>query len=141
LIAQRDDQIDRNALTGRRERTWAKFTGVILGYGYQPSRALWCLAAVLVAIVAISLALGDRGGLARVDPVATAPESCTTVEQIGVGLELGLPLISIGAQDRCAPTNTYAGDALTLIGWVAQLLAWGFATLFVAGFTGAVRKS
>jgi hypothetical protein len=26
-------------------------------------------------------------------------------------------------------------------GWALQLLAWAFATLFIAGFTGAVRKT
>jgi hypothetical protein len=30
---------------------------------------------------------------------------------------------------------------LTVAGWGLQLLAWGFATLFVAGFTGFVRKT
>jgi hypothetical protein len=25
--------------------------------------------------------------------------------------------------------------------WVLQLAAWGFAALFIAGFTGAVRKT
>jgi hypothetical protein len=29
----------------------------------------------------------------------------------------------------------------TVAGWGLQLLAWAFATLFVAGFTGAVRKT
>lgn len=28
-----------------------------------------------------------------------------------------------------------------LIGWGLRLLAWAFATLFVAGFTNAVRKT
>jgi hypothetical protein len=29
---------------------------------------------------------------------------------------------------------------LTVLGWVLGLAGWGFATLFVAGFTSAVRK-
>jgi hypothetical protein len=33
------------------------------------------------------------------------------------------------------------GQVVTAAGWGLQLLAWAFATLFVAGFTGAVRKT
>ena len=30
---------------------------------------------------------------------------------------------------------------LTVAGWVLRVLAWVFAVLFIAGFTGAVRKT
>jgi hypothetical protein len=133
LMAQRRDQIRRGALSGRGERAWARFTGLTLGYGYQPWRALVGLLAVIVAAVALAAALGDRGGLARADPKSSAMTSCSTVERVGVGLDLGLPLISAGALDRCAPTGTGAGDTITVGGWALQLLAWAFATLFHRG--------
>lgn len=42
---------------------------------------------------------------------------------------------------RCEPARSAAGQALTVSGWLLRLLAWTFATLFVVGFTGAVRKT
>jgi hypothetical protein len=123
LMAQRRDQIARRALTGRLERTWARFTGFTLGYGYQPWRALIGLVAVVGVAVALSVAVGD----------------CRMVDRIGVGLNLGAPLIRTGS--RCATTSAAAADFLTVAGWVLTSLGWAFATLFVAGFTGVVRKS
>jgi hypothetical protein len=56
-------------------------------------------------------------------------------------LDLGLPLIKTAARDQCDVTESSAGRWLTVEGWVLQVLAWAFATLFVAGFTSAVRKT
>jgi hypothetical protein len=123
LMAQRRDQIDRHALTGRAERTWARFTGFALGYGYQPWRALIGLAAVVAVSVTLALIVGD----------------CGIVDRIGFGLNVGAPLVTTNAV--CATTSETAGHVLTVSGWLLKLLAWAFASLFIAGFTGAVRKS
>ncbi len=136
LMAQRRDQIDR-ALSGRAERLWARLTGLVLGYGYQPWRALIWLAGVVVLSAVLAVVLGGQGALAQV----RAPGGCTVIDQVGVGLDVGSPLVSTGARARCDATNTGAGQWLTSLGWVLRLLAWGFATLFIAGFTGAVRKT
>ncbi|WP_433076631.1 hypothetical protein ACQP1P_32400 [Dactylosporangium sp. CA-052675] len=137
-MAQRDDQIERAGLT-RPERLWAHITWFTLGYGYQPWRALLLLLATVGAGVAFTLLFASHGALAH---VSTTPASdCSTLERIGVGLDLGTPLLTTGAREVCQPTETAAGTTLTIGGWLLQLLAWGFATLFVAGFTGAVRKT
>jgi hypothetical protein len=141
LMAQRRDQIDRRALTGRAERAWARLTGLTLGYGYQPWRALLALVAVATTAVVLAVILGAHGGVARVDPHPAAATRCSVVERIGVGLDLGLPLIKTGTRDHCDTTASTSGQVLTAAGWGLQLLAWAFATLFVAGFTGAVRKT
>ncbi|MFS8098857.1 hypothetical protein LFM09_17145 [Lentzea alba] len=139
LMAQRRDQIDRRALTGRGERAWARFTGLTLGYGYQPWRALLVLLAVLVTSALLAVVLGGTG---LVQPRAGAsPVTCPVIDRIAVGLELGAPLITTPARVRCEATNSGAGQALTIAGWVLRLLAWAFATLFIAGFTGAVRRT
>jgi hypothetical protein len=62
------------------------------------------------------------------------------VDRVGVGLDLGLLLIKTGTRGHCDATNSATGQVLTVAGWGLQLLAWAFATLFIAGFTGAVRK-
>jgi hypothetical protein len=137
LMAQRRDQINRGGLR-RRDRAWARFTGLALGFGYQPWRALLLLFAVVAGSVALAVILGGQGGL---EHTATPKTPCGVVERIGVGLDLGLPVVKTGARDLCAPTGTRAGQTLTIAGWVLQLAAWALATLFIAGFTGAVRKT
>jgi hypothetical protein len=153
LIAQRKDQLNR-AVPGRAEKAWGRLTGVTLGYGYQPWRALAFLLAIVATAVGISIWLGGQGALAHTARGGSAGSPCSTVEQAAVGLDLGLPLIKTGARDRCDISTAAKeltvfgwtvdrppGEALLVAGAVLQLLAWGFATLFVAGFTGAVRKT
>ncbi|MET9303558.1 hypothetical protein ABZX66_30025, partial [Micromonospora aurantiaca] len=55
LRAQRKHQIDSHTLTGRAARLWARTTGLLLGYGYQPWRTLVGL--IAVAVVSIVLCL------------------------------------------------------------------------------------
>lgn len=140
LIAQRRDQIQRAGLTAS-ERAWGRLIGITLGYGYQPWRALLLLLATLAIAVTLSVLGGHHGGLAQKPVTSGAATTCTTIDQIGVGLDLGTPVLKTGARDRCQPTDTPAGQTLTIAGWILQLLAWSFATLFIAGFTSAVRKT
>ena len=157
LIQQRRDQLDRGALTGRAEQFWARVTGVTLGFGYQPWRALLFLAAVVATSIALAVLVGGHGGGLATRPAAAAGQAgggpaaaipvtaatvpCSAVDQVGVGLDLGLPLVKVATRDRCQPTGTTAGEVLTVGSWVLQALAWTFATLFIAGFTNAVRKT
>jgi hypothetical protein len=138
LIAQRRDELRRGHLTPA-VRTWTRITSLTLGYGYRPWLALVWLTAVAVAAVALAVALGATGGLARPGPAA-AP--CSVVQRVGVGvgLDLSIPLVKTGARQQRDVTDTAAGQWLTVAGWALQLLGWAFATLFVAGFTGAVRR-
>ncbi|MFI6235327.1 hypothetical protein ACIBD9_17360 [Micromonospora sp. NPDC050784] len=140
LIAQRRDQLQRAGLSAA-ERAWGRLIGITLGYGYQPWRALLLLLATLAIAVALSVVGGHHGGLAQKTVASGAAAACTSIDQIGVGLDLGAPLLRTGARDRCQPTDTAAGQTLTIAGWILQLLAWSFATLFIAGFTSAVRKT
>lgn len=141
LIAQRKDQIYRLALTGRAERAWARFTGWTLGYGYQPWRALIGLIIVITAAIVLTVTVGGHGGLVRAQSSTLAASRCSMVEQVGIGLDISLPLINTGAQNYCDVSSSTAGQVITAAGWGLQLLAWAFAALFVAGFTGAVRKA
>jgi hypothetical protein len=91
--------------------------------------------------VILALTLGANGGLARTNAQPPAATQCSAVERVAVGLDLGLPLVKTGTPAQCEPTTSTTGKVLTVVGWGLQLLAWAFATLFVAGFTGAVRKT
>ena len=141
LISQRQDQLDRRALTGARSRAWARFTGITLGYGYRPSRALLVLLGVLAASVTLALVLGAHGALTQTSSAgAILPHArCTTLQRIALGLNLGEPFIS--ASPPCVASATSAGSAFTIARWFLQVAVWALATLFIAGFTSAVRRS
>jgi hypothetical protein len=143
LMAQRDDQLARTD-TSRPERWWGKITKITLGYGYQPWRALWFLAGVVVVSCVLAVVLGAHGALAQTSKTATPGRSCTVVQQVSVGLDLNLPVGSSVARASCDLTKDSAsttGAWLTALGWVLRVLAWVFAALFIAGFTSAVRKT
>jgi hypothetical protein len=141
LMAQRKDQLDRRALTGASQRAWARFTGVVLGYGYRPSRALLFLLGVLAVSVILATVLGGHGALAqsRLAGSARPAAPCTALQRVGVGLDVGEPLVAPGAQ--CGTTLTGTGSALTVLRWLLEVAAWALAALFVAGFTSVVRKT
>ncbi|GLZ35937.1 hypothetical protein Lesp02_81240 [Lentzea sp. NBRC 105346] len=126
-IAQQRDLLRRGQLT-RWGRTWHRVTGATVGYGYRPAIALlW-----LVATLAVSVGVVLSSGAVR----------CAVVDQIGYALNAATPLVKTDVQQRCqVATTTGAGQFVVVTTWVLQLLAWAFATLFVAGFTGLVRKN
>ena len=67
--------------------------------------------------------------------------SCSLLEQIGVGIDRGLPLSPTGIRDRCDfDTTSRQGQAITASTWVLQALVWALATLVVAGYTGLIRS-
>ena len=137
LVAQRKDELRRGGLSPA-VRAWVRVTGWTLGYGYRPWLALAWLGGVVVAAIVVAVGLGGAGGLAHPDEGGSAP--CTVVERVGVALDLSIPLLRTGARQQCEATGSAAGQWLIAAGWLLQLLGWVFATLFVAGFTGAVRR-
>jgi hypothetical protein len=155
LIAQRDHQLERGALTRRSDRWQARLSRILLGYGYQPWRALLYLAGLFTVSAILAVVLGAHGALARtpaqnLPPVHTAAqplfadsEPCTLVQTIGKGLDLGTPFLPASqiGNGSCEITTNPTGEALTISRWVLQLAAWALAALFVVGFTGLVRKT
>lgn len=138
LMTQRRDQLRRGDL-GRIEKTWTRFTGLTLGFGYQPWRALILLLATLVTSLLLVLLLGDDG-LAEVDEAGSYRTACSTVEKVGYSHDLSIPLITVDAGDSCEPQPNRSGVAITVGGWILQLAGWASASLFVAGFTSVIRK-
>jgi hypothetical protein len=139
LIRQRRDYLHRGHVRFW-HGLWVRFTGITLGFGYQPWRALGFLAAILCLAVILAVNFGSAGALVHTSNSSLPGAPCTVAEQVRVGLDLGLPIIRTGIRSHCDLAPTHAGQYFALIGWAIQLLSWGFATLFVVGFTGAVRK-
>ncbi|HEY4456160.1 MAG TPA: hypothetical protein VGN81_17745 [Pseudonocardiaceae bacterium] len=118
-------------------RTWHRITGLVLGYGYRPSRALlWWAGTVALALVLLVGVAGPAG------LITGHGVRCGTVDQAGIALNTATPLVKPAGQADCQlSSGTPLGDVLIVAGWVIQALSWAFVTLFVAGFTGLVRKN
>jgi hypothetical protein len=131
-IARQRDLMRRGTLT-RSGRLWHRITGLTVGYGYRPAIALlWLFATLLIGIVLVAGIAGPAGLVAG---------PCSTVDHIALALDATAPLTKPVIQQRCQITTDGAGRAIVVAMWGLQALAWAFATLFVAGFTGLVRKS
>ena len=114
LMAQRRDQIARGGLS-RGDRWWAHTTGLLLGYGYQPWRALIYLAGILAASVGLTIALGTVGGLASSSGLDAHP--CPLIDLVDRGLDLGTPFLPKLTSATCSPTASSPGVALTISNW------------------------
>jgi hypothetical protein len=136
LITQRRDQLQRAAR--RPARLWGWITWWTLGYGYQPWRALVGLAATSACAAMLSLWLGTWGLYLKDHP----DQRCTPTDRVILGIDTALPIISTPTNATCLPrTTNVSGRWITTLGVTEQMTGWALSTLFVAGFTNAVRKA
>lgn len=147
LIAQQDDLLARGRLGGHWARAWHRLKKVTVGYGYQSWRALVGLIGIVILAIALGLTAGHiPAGAGRFETAHTAATGhpgtpCSVIEQVGLGLDLGLPAINTGLSNDCNLNSTSPiGQILTVIAWLLQGLAWALATLVVAGYTGLIRR-
>ncbi len=98
------------------------------------------LAALALAITAAH-AEGDEAPLAfKAGGSAGSRVPCSLTEQLGLGINAALPLPDVAGSTCKLDSAAPVGQAIMAAMWVAQLASWGFATLFVAGFTGLARR-
>ncbi len=139
LIAQQRDLRRRGDIGGR----WRKFlhaaSGLFIGYGHRPFRALGYLAG-LCAIATLVASAASLLGIAVRPAPAKGP--CSPAETFGLAVDTVVPLLKTGGAPRCEiATATPWGQVFYVTGYVLQILGWAFATLFVAGYTGLVRTT
>ena len=101
------------------------------------------LMAAGVGIVAGHITTGPGRYVAMHPAQADDPYGrCSLTEQIGVGIDRGLPLGTTGIRNRCDfDTTSRGGQALTWATWVLQFFVWALATLVVAGYVGLIPKA
>jgi hypothetical protein len=118
-------------------RLWHRITGLTVGYGYRPAIALlWWAGTLVVSVLLIVAVAGPAGLVSR-----TGGQSCSLVEQAGLAFNMATPLVKPSSQ-LCQINATAGAGQIVIAGtWILQTLAWAFVTLFIAGFTGLVRKS
>ncbi|NHD16405.1 MULTISPECIES: hypothetical protein [unclassified Actinopolyspora] len=139
LIAQQRDLRRRGDLGGWFRRLLHRCSGAFIGYGHRPFRALGYLAGLCATTVGLVLLAGALGLAVRAHP-NTGP--CSVAESIGLGIDTAVPLLKTGGGKRCEiATTTGLGQTLYLGKYLLTILGWAFATLFVAGYTGLVRRN
>jgi hypothetical protein len=131
LLAQQRDLGERGQLGGA-ARLWHRVSGLLLGYGYRPTRPLLGLLAT-VALACVLVFAAGAGGDTVADDVP-----CRGTEHLAMAADLSIPLVKLSGQAPCefVPSAQW----FVVGGWLVTVLGWAFATLFVAGFTGLVRK-
>lgn len=148
LISQQQDLRARGNIGGPLTRLIHRAWGLLAGYGYRARRI------VLALLLAFTLAatLGCWAGHWVTTPGHHAAEHtttsgsppgtpCSTIEQIGLGIDRGLPFAPAGLRERCdLNTTTTAGQLFTAAIWLLQALVGGLATLAIAGYTNLIRK-
>ena len=138
------------------ERSWARFTGFTLGYGYQPWRAAIGLLGVLAAALVLVFTLGSRNdvlgpattttttsgtGMPPQTRTVTADGACTLFGRVAVAGDIGIPLVKAPTSDQCTIQASTAGNWFSALATVLRALAWASAVLFAAAFTSIIRKT
>lgn len=135
-VARQRDLLRRGDLAPG-ARLWHRLTGLTVGFGYRPAVALlWWFGALLLSVLLVVGVAGPAGLTLRAD----RPGPCALAEQVGLALNTATPLVKPDLPQRCQLDPAGAGGLVVAASWLLQALAWAFVTLFVAGFTGLVRK-
>lgn len=148
LIAQQEDLRERGEFGGWLTRTVHYLWGKLGGYGNRTGRIALTLLIVLLAAAGLGIAAGhiptspDHYVAMRTAQADDPHSPCSLTEQIGVGIDRGLPLATTGIRSRCDfDTTSGWGQTVTWATWVLQFFVWALATLFVAGYVGLIRKA
>jgi hypothetical protein len=138
-------------------RLWRRILKYTVAYGYEPWLALYW-AAGFVIFGSLLFAFGYRAGvIGPTDNDASSKFQYDRTVRPGYqpfnafvySLDTFLPIITLGLKDRWMPNPNLKprewhfinwGGALRWYFWVHLLLGWVLITLFVAGFTGIIRR-
>jgi hypothetical protein len=133
---------------------WDYLYGMIVGYGYYAWRAVGGLVVMALLGMAFFWAGYRHGGMIPTDAAAAAtfvssrqpPASYEHFHALAYSAENTFPLVKLGQTDRWGPNPNQRGlsswgGGLRWFQWGQIVLGWIFATFFVAGVTGIVRRS
>jgi hypothetical protein len=135
LISQRNDQLKRGGLS-LPSRLWLAFTWFILGYGYQPWKALIGVVIVLTASVTVGLLNG--GAFREAGQLTGHP--CATVQVLQIVIDAAIPLVRTSTGSVCKVTASASGQFVSGMSVAFTIAGWLFTALFAAGLTRAIRQ-
>jgi hypothetical protein len=148
LIAQQDDRRARGEFISRWSSLRHWLWGALAGYGYRIGRTVVATLVLLVLAGLLGLWAGHTpirdgryvaGHTSRAERPFTP---CSTFEQIGLGIDRGLPLAVTGVRERCdLDTVSRRGQAFAAAIWLLQVAVWMLATLVVVGYSGLIRRT
>lgn len=142
LIAQRKDQLSRGN-TNWRDKLWGVITFWTVGYGYRSWLPLIWILGVLATCAVYLLLISPEALMSTSAVIASGGDSkCTGWERFMVAIDISLPIINTGVSDVCViARRTLHGDILAFILPLIKAVSWSLSALFVAGFTGIIRRS
>ncbi|MER7542682.1 hypothetical protein [Actinomadura sp.] len=159
LIAQQDHLLASGNDIPPFEKFRLRALKITVGYGYRMSRPLAGLALTTVAAIAMVVVSAATTDAVRLTPVYSnqvkasatahpggagaqaAAERCTLVDQVGLGIELSVPLINTTTRVRCnIIASSKVEQLIVAAGWIFQVLGWMFAALFAAGVAKTIRE-
>ena len=129
-------------------KTLAKLiSGVTIGFGYRPGRAIFFLIA-LYLLGAIWIYPNARAAMIETKPPTPAaiikangacPKNYPCYSPWAYSFDTLIPIIHLGQSDAWTPAGD-EGRAIRYYGYVVTILGWGLASMAIAGFSGLVRK-
>lgn len=138
-IAQQEDLLVRGQLGSLASRTTHRLSGIFVGYGYRHWRAFGFLLATLVLAIAVAFSAGYAD---LTDRSASDSSNCGVSEQLSLTFPVAGPILRSNIAALCQfDTEQFWGQVYFLSNAVLQLFGWAFLTLFIAGFTGIIKKS
>ncbi len=148
LIELENERYRRNEAKTIRSQVWHWVKRAFIGHGYKPGRALVGLLCVVGFAMIVTTLANQFGWISRpallvqgIDPGEAVRLRCSPGDAIRLAADLSVPLINTSGRLRCDFGHEgIAANIGTILGIILQVLGWAFATLFVAGFSGVVRK-
>lgn len=136
-IAQNRDRAKRGSFEGAVQRSLHLLSGFFIGYGYKPWRALIGLIGSLASATILVIVAGRLGLLVLASDPLT---QCNLSEQLSIAAPSAGPIFRPSGSASCIYINATWAQAFALANFALQLFGWAFLTLFIAGFTGLIKK-
>ena len=141
LIQQERDRREVGANMDRSEALWHRLKGSVIGYGYQPHKAIAPFVTIILVTIFLVVGAGLIDPLVLMQPVGQARDSCSVVEQLSFSGDVAIPLIGAGFRfQQCSLTDGPLAQSLLVFTTILRFASWALATLFVAGFTGLIKR-
>ena len=137
-------------------RMWGAFLGLVIGYGYEPLRAVaWSLGVVLIGWAAVSI--GKRAGVLRPtwpeNRPASTNEPYEELHPLLYSLDVFLPFVNLHQEHYWWPDANASGECVVLgrairvrgrslryYLWVQIVIGWLLSAIFIAGVSGLISQ-
>ncbi len=131
LIAKNEDKVKWGPKLTFSERLWYRIFGPMIGYGYQPLKALWWVVGFIISGWIFFL-IGYRNN--RIIP--SESKNYPKFNSLVYSIDTFVPLVNLYQAKYWLPRSRL----LRLYHWIHIGAGWILTTLFIVGLTGLIRK-